>query len=173
MKRAFHGLTIVALGVLLSAPLGVSVTFAQRATGDVQLVNVVEKEIEVEEKGAKVKKLVPPGKVVPGDEVIYTTTYTNNGTRPADKVVITNPVPTHTRYRDGSATGAGTRIVFSVDGGKTYGLREKLTVATKDPGGTDIVRPATADDYTHIRWELRDAVAPGRNGFVRFRVVIK
>lgn len=173
MTGMVRSLSLVASGLTLFAALGAPVALAQRAGGGIQLVNVVEREIEIEEKGTTVKKLVAPGKVVPGDEVVYTTTYTNTGTRPAEKVVITNPVPTHTRYREGSALGAGTRIAFSVDGGKTYAPREKLSVTSRDASGKDIVRPATADDYTNIRWELTDAVAPGKSGFVRFRVVVK
>ncbi len=42
--------------------------------GTVQLTNLVQKEVQVEEGGQKVKKLVEPGKLTPGDEVVYTMT---------------------------------------------------------------------------------------------------
>lgn len=143
------------------------------AQQNVELVTKAEKEIEVEEKGAKVKKLVPPVKMVPGDDVIYTVTYTNKAKAPADSVVITNPVPQHTRYKDGSAAGEGANIVFSVDGGKTFATPDKLTVTIKDKSGKDITRPATAQEYTHIRWALKGSVAPGQSGTVRYRAVIQ
>ncbi|HTE16378.1 MAG TPA: hypothetical protein VK642_15000 [Burkholderiales bacterium] len=138
----------------------------------VELVTKAEREIEVIEKGVKVKKTGPPEKVVPGEEVTYTVAYTNKTGKPAEKIVITNPVPNHTRYRDGSAAGEGADITFSVDGGKNFAAPDRLTVAIKDKSGKDIVRPAVAQDYTHIRWVLKQSVAPGQSGSVRFRVVI-
>lgn len=138
----------------------------------VELVTRVEREIEVLEKGVKIKKTGPPEKVVPGDDVIYTVTYTNKTGKPADNITVTNPVPAHTRYRDGSAVGEGATITFSVDGGKTFATPDKLTVAIKDKSGKDITRPAAAADYTHIRWVLKQSVAPGQSGTVRFRAVV-
>jgi uncharacterized repeat protein (TIGR01451 family) len=168
MKSFTRFITICVLG--LSLLFAGSITRAQ-AQG-VELVTKAEKEVEVEELGAKVKKLVPPQKMVPGDDVLYTVTYTNKTTTPAEKVLITNAVPPHTRYKEGSAAGEGADITFSVDGGKTFAAPGKLTVSIKDKDGKAVVRPATAPDYTHIRWSLRDNVAPGRTGTVTFRVVI-
>jgi uncharacterized repeat protein (TIGR01451 family) len=138
----------------------------------VELVTKAEREVEVVEKGVKVRKLEPPVKMVPGDEVLYTLTYTNKTAKPAEKIAITNPMPKHTRYKEGSAAGDGTDITYSVDGGKTFATPDKLTVAIKDKSGKDSVRPAVAQDYTHIRWLLKQNVAPGQSGSVRFRVVI-
>ena len=138
----------------------------------VDLVTKAEREIEVIEKGAKIKKLVSPQKMVPGDEVIYTVSYTNKTGKPAEKVMVTNPVPKHTRYKDGSAAGDNTDITFSVDGGKTFATPDKLTVTIKDKAGKDNVRPAAGAEYTHIRWVLKQNVAPGQSGTVRFRAVI-
>lgn len=138
----------------------------------VELVTKVEREVEVVEKGAKIKKLVAPQKMVPGDEVLYTLTYTNKTAKPAENVAVTDPVPKDTRYKDGSAEGDGAIITYSVDGGKTFTTADKLTVAIKDKSGKDSVRPAVARDYTHIRWLLKQSVAPGQSGAVRFRVVI-
>lgn len=150
-----------------------SAAFAQRPSGTVELVNTVAKEVEVVEQGRKVKKLVPPTQVVPGDEVVYTLTYTNKGVQPAERVAIDNPVPTHTRYVDGSASGEGSAVTFSVDGGKSFAAPSALTVREKNNAGAEVVRPATAKDYTHIRWQLREPVAPGRSGYVRFKVAVQ
>ncbi len=138
----------------------------------VELVTKAEREIEVVEKGAKIKKLAPPQKMVPGDEVLYTVTYSNKTAKPADNVSVTSPVPKDTRYKDGSAEGEGATIAYSVDGGKTFATPDRLTVAFKDKVGKDSVRPAIAQDYTHIRWVIKQNVAPGQSGAVRFRVVI-
>ena len=138
----------------------------------VELVTKAEREVEVIEKSVKVKKVGPPEKIVPGDEVVYTVTYTNKTGKPAERIVITNPVPKHTRYKDGTAAGDGADITYSVDGGTAFATPDKLTVTIKDKSGKDIVRPAVAQDYTHIRWVLKQSVAPGQSGSVRFRAVI-
>ena len=110
--------------------------------------------------------------MVPGDELIYTVAYTNKTAKPAEKVMVTNPVPKHTRYKDGSAAGDNADITFSVDGGKTFATPDKLTVTIKDKAGKDNVRPAAGAEYTHIRWVLKQNVAPGQSGAVRFRAMI-
>jgi len=143
------------------------------ATGGVQLVNVAQKEVEIEEAGKRVRKLVEPGKMVPGDEVVYTISYVNKGARPAERVVVTNPVPQHTKMRGGSAEGANAEIVYSVDGGKTFAAPDKLTVSARDAKGAPVTRPAVAADFTHVRWTLKEPLAPGASGYVRFRTVIE
>ena len=154
----------------LSALFAGSVLTARAQT--VELVNKAEREIEVVEKGVKLKKLAPPEKMVPGDEVIYTVTYNNKTGKPAEKVLITNPLPKFTRYKDGSAAGDNSDITFSADGGKSFATPDKLIVTIKDKSGKDITRPAAAAEYTHIRWVIKQNVAPGQSGAVRFRAVI-
>jgi uncharacterized repeat protein (TIGR01451 family) len=166
MQRVNRSVVLaIASGLLLLS------AFAARAQ-NVELTTKAEREVEVIEKGVKVKKTGPPEKVVPGDEVLYTVAYTNKTGKPAEKFAITNPVPKNTRYKDGSAAGEGADITFSVDDGKTFATPDKLTVTIKDKSGKDIVRPATAADYTHIRWLLKQNVAPGQSGAVRFRAVV-
>lgn len=140
--------------------------------GGIELKSVAEVEEAVtNDKGEKEIRLVEASKarVVPGDEVIFTTYYTNLGKDPAGKVVITNPVPEHMLYVDGSAVGAGNRIIFSIDGGKSYGRPEELMVL--DSGGKK--RQAKASEYTHIRWEVKEAVLQGKSGSVRFRAQLE
>lgn len=168
MKNFTRFIFIVTLALLVPIAAGISRAHAQ----SVELATKAEKEIEVEEKGVKIKKAVPPQRMVPGDEVLYTVTYANKTAKPAERVIITNPVPRHTRYKEGSAAGEGTDITFSVDGGKTFAPRGRLTVSEKDKSGKEAARPATAQDYTHIRWTLKENVAPGRTGAVTFRAII-
>ena len=156
--------------------LSVAMIFASHAllarAQSVEVVQRAEREVEILEKGVKVKRSAPVEKVVPGDDVLYTLTYTNKTGKPAADVAITNPVPKHTRYKDGTAAGDGTVISFSVDGGKTFAAPEQLTVTIRDKSGKDITRPAVAQDYTHIRWVIKQTLAPGQSGSVRFRAVI-
>lgn len=140
-----------------------------QASGDIELRNVAEFEQEVKTPDGKVeKKRVPALKAVPGNEVIYTSTFRNNGRKPAANVAVVNPVPANTTYVGGSASGENTDIAFSVDGGRTWGPVEKLTVT----GADGKKRPAAAADITHIRWTYRGELPPGKQGAVGFRVVV-
>lgn len=141
---------------------------ASKGTIALEIKGQMEQEFR-NEKGEMAKRLVPITKIVPGDEVIYTISYHNTGKQPADKVVITDPIPDEVAYKDGSAFGPGTEIEFSVDGGKTWGKPETLKVK----GADGKLRAASGSDYSHARWTLLSAVAPGQKGFVRFRAVIE
>jgi uncharacterized repeat protein (TIGR01451 family) len=166
MQRICRYIVLTAMSGLWT--LAMSAAYAQT----VEIVQKAEREVEVLEKGVKVKKVAPVDKIVPGDEVTYTLTYTNKTGKPVNDLAVTNPVPKYTRYKDGTAAGDGAVIQFSVDGGKTYAAPGELAVVIKDKSGKDSQRPAVAQDYTHIRWVIKASVAPGQSGSVRFRVVI-
>jgi uncharacterized repeat protein (TIGR01451 family) len=115
------------------------------------------------------RKLVPAARVAPGSEITYVITYRNTGDKPAEKAVITNPVPKELIYKGGSAAGAQSKFEVSVDGGSTFGALPSLKVA--GAGGKQ--RPATAADVTHLRWTLLKPVPPGKEGTVRYKAVLK
>ena len=165
MKRIIS----VTLSFLLLAFTASSIVYAQ-AKGSIELRMTAEQEIEVvNADGEKEMRRIEAAKVVPGDEVIYTIHYMNAGAEPADSVVITNPIPIHMMYKEGSASGEGTAITFSVDGGKTYDLPENLIIL--DSKGKE--RPATASDYTHVRWTLTGSLLPETGGNVSFRAILE
>jgi uncharacterized repeat protein (TIGR01451 family) len=139
------------------------------AADTVEVKSIAEKEVETVKNGAKTTRRTPVDKAVPGDEIIYTTTFRNLAGQPAANIVITNPVPNDSVYKAGSAAGANTVITFSADGGKRYAAPAKLTVTTND-GKT---RPALPADYTHIRWTYQGALGAGKSGTVSFRAFIK
>ena len=134
----------------------------------VELKTSAQTEREVVEQGQKVKRVVPAGKVLPGDEVIWTITATNVCKTPTDNVVIANPVPEHMTYVAGSAMGTGTDIAYSLDGKEFKGAAD-LTVNAAD--GTK--RAARADEYRAIRWTYKNAFAPGATAYVRYRAVVQ
>ena len=141
---------------------------AQQA-GNIEVKNVAEVEIVTKDaKGKETLKRAPAGKVVPGDEVIYTTTFKNIGTKAASNITINNPIPANTSLTAGSVFGANTDITYSLDG-KVFATPDKLKVKNKE--GKDV--PATAADFTHIRWSLKGELAAGKTGEVGFRAVIK
>lgn len=140
------------------------------AEGTVHLQTSAQVEqIVLNDNGQTESRLVPVKTIVPGDEVIYTIMFTNNGDAQADTVVITDPVPEQMSYVEGSAFGGGTDILFSVDGGKIFAAPETLTVIDAD--GSQ--RSARAEDYTHIRWKMRNPLQPGKRGVARFRAQLR
>ncbi len=111
---------------------------------------------------------VTPDSITPGDKVGYRIIIENKGDKPADDIVLNNPVPENTLYVDGSARGANSSIVFSVDQGKTFATPEKLFIV-KD--GKKL--PATAKDYSNVRWVLTSSLKAGEKGSVQYIVQVK
>ena len=101
---------------------------------------------------------------MPGDDVVYTITFTNISDETAENIVITNPISGELTYVEGSAFGPGTRIEFSVDGGLSFAAANELTVSEDGE-----VRAARAEDFTHIRWVMQNELQAGAQGLARFR----
>ena len=165
MRTSFiaHLLAVAFVVQLIAVP-------AMAQQNPILVKNVAETEVEVKNaQGVVEKKRMPLDKATPGTEVIYTTTFANNGSKPAGNIAITNPVPANTTYVGGSAFGDNTDVTFSIDGGKTYAVADKLRVKT--PEGRE--RAALPADYTHIRWTYRGDLAPANTGSAGFRAVVK
>jgi uncharacterized repeat protein (TIGR01451 family) len=143
-----------------------SQAFAQ-AEGCIELKTTaqVEKEV-VNDKGEKTKVLVDAGKVVPGTEVVWTVTANNVCKQASDGVTINNAVPEHMTLVPNSAIGPGSDITFSVDG-KQFAPAGQLTVTENGAA-----RPARAEEFKHIRWQLKASLQPGASAFGRFRAVL-
>ena len=157
--------TLFYIGILF-----ILAAFTNQALAQIEVKTVAEIEVtETDKQGKKTVKRTAPTTVVPGTEVIYTITAKNTGAEAADNIMVTNPVPEHTVYIDGSAFGAGTNITFSVDGGKSFDQAKKLTV--KDAKGE--ARPAKAADYTHVRWTFQFSLQPGQEAPVWYRTRVK
>lgn len=126
--------------------------------GDVKVVKIVV------ENGKEKKVLSEPKVVVPGDRLIFSTGYRNNGAETVRDFVVTNPIPGGVML---APEGAGEHSV-SVDGGKTWGKLASLSVS--DSEGK--MRPAQAGDVTHIRWVLAE-VAPGAQGTLTYNAIVR
>jgi uncharacterized repeat protein (TIGR01451 family) len=109
-------------------------------------------------------ELVAPEGVVPGDTLVFTTSYRNEGASAVKDFVIVNPVPTDLVLTDEAATATE----VSVDGGAHWGRLAELKIVDADSQE----RPATAGDITHMRWVFA-SVAPSANGEVKFSARVR
>lgn len=153
------------LALLGGVPLSV-----HAAESAIKVTSTAQVEVEaIAKDGKKTLTRAPVAKAVPGTEVIYTTTFENTSNKPAESISINNPVPNDSEYKGGSAFGKNCEILFSVDGGKTFGHAEELKII----GADGKARAALPREYTHIRWNHKAKLAPGKSGEVGFRAVIK
>ena len=167
MKGLLATLRAAAGAALFVFPLA---ALAQAGSGALDLKTVVEKVVEVKAPDGTTKtELVPAAVAVPGDQVVYTVTFKNVGNQSADNIRITNPIPAEMQYVADTASGPGSDVLYSVDGGKTYGRAAELFVTESDGRK----RPAGPADYTHIRWVLKAPLAAGAQGFARFRATVR
>lgn len=96
--------------------------------------------------------------VQPGDVIRYTLSSENAGEQPAEKLVVTQPVPRQMVYRADSAKANGAKLTYSIDGGVTFSAQPMIEV--KLPDGTVEQQPAPAARYTHIRWDYGESLQP-------------
>ena len=152
---------IGALG--LAATLSLS-TGALAADGPVTLDSTVKLDKLVTEGGQTKHQLVEPKKVVPGNHLVFLTTYHNSGAKPVTRFVVTNPLPAAVVLAD-DATGG---FEASVDGGKSWGQLPALRL-DDGKGGK---RAAQASDVTHVRWVV-PVIAPGASGTREYHAVVR
>ncbi len=150
--------------VALMAMAGPALAAAQPEPSPVTLKGDVMLEKTVTENGVSTVQLAEPKVVIPGDHLLFTTRYRNEGAQPVTNFVVTNPLPSAVAL---SIEGAqGTEV--SVDGGKTWGQLGTLKVS----GSAGSERAATAGDVTHIRWTI-PAIAPGASGEVQYHGIVR
>jgi uncharacterized repeat protein (TIGR01451 family) len=159
----------ITLASLLLALGTAALAQAPAQRGNIELKNVAEVEVAVTGADGKVvKKRGPVEKAIPGTVVFYTSTFKNISARPAGNISINNPIPANTTLVPASAYGEGMDISYSADGGKAWAAADKVKVKGAD--GKE--RAAAVSEFTHIRWNLRGELAPGKQGEAGFRVVI-
>lgn len=119
--------------------------------------------------GRRIQRYVPAAVVNQGQVVFYTVQVRNPTSVPVRDAVIVQRIPANTTYVVDSAAGPSADVTFSVDGGESFWPEKELVVSKP---GTE-ARRATAQDYTHIRWQLRNALAPGAVALARFQAVFR
>ncbi|WP_396587129.1 hypothetical protein [Bermanella sp. R86510] len=129
-----------------------------------EMFEVVE---EQKNNGTSQLNWVAPDNIVPGDKVGYRIRFENTGADAADNIVVNNPIPENTFYIEGSARGANTDILFSVDG-NTFAEANQLFI---EKDGEQVL--ANAKDYSHVRWTLTQTLPAGESGSVQYVVQVK
>src|SRR5262249_51848416 len=95
----------------------------------------------------------------PGDEIRYSLVFTNTQQVAVKNVQFVDPIPQGMVFVLGSASIAQPgRVAYSIAGGKTYSAQP--TIETMEDGHK-VTKPAPRELYTHVRWTVLDAVAPG------------
>lgn len=107
-------------------------------------------------------RMVPAQRLSQGQVVHYTVRITNPTPVFANRVAVSQMIPVNTTYVPGSAVGPGADIEFSIDGGFTFAPAENLKLAD----GSSLAPP---ERYTHIRWLMRNPLAPNAMALARFR----
>ena len=143
---------------IIAAAFGLGVPTPAIAQEAVLLKGDVQIERTVSESGTTTTFLEDPASVVPGDRLLFTTSYKNQSDDAVEDFVVTNPLPEAIALAE---TGADFDV--SVDGGATFGPLPELSVQS-DEGS---VRQATLSDVTHVRWVLErlEAGATGTLGY--------
>jgi uncharacterized repeat protein (TIGR01451 family) len=155
----------------LAAVLLVALPLSAWAQPKIAISIKAQKEVTVTVQGKQVKKMIAAKGVQPGEEIVYTLSYTNSGNEPAKDVIISDPIPAGTAFIPGTASETGD-LAFSIDHGKSFKKPTLLTYELKSSDGQVQKRVATPEDYTDIRWTI-PSVAAGAKGSVTFKVKVK
>lgn len=110
--------------------------------------------------------------VQPGDVLRYKLSGENNSDRPIKNLVLLQPIPKQTVFVLSSATvPSGAKITYSIDAGKTFVAQP--TVQVKAANGTVETKPAPAEAYTHIRWDVNSPIAPATKLSATYQVKVR
>ncbi len=144
-------LGLAPLPALAQAPVAINASvFVERVQTDIN--------------GRERRTLSEAGRLASGDRLLFLLRYRNGGASPMQGFAVTNAVPSAIRVDPSDPA-----MQVSVDGGHNWGRLDDLTLRTPLGG----MRRATPDDVTHVRWTVKDAVAPGETGRISYRGVVR
>jgi uncharacterized repeat protein (TIGR01451 family) len=121
-----------------------------------------------------VKGVSPTGNQSPGTDLVYTISFSNTGALAARNLVITDPIPTFTDFKVGSATttlgttGLTVAVTYSNNGGTTY-VYTPVSAGGGAPAGYD-------RNVTNIKWTFTgnlSQTSPNNAGSTGFTVRIR
>lgn len=103
-----------------------------------------------------------------GDVIRYGLVFTNVTDAAVGRIEFKDEIPAGLRYVAGSARADrdDVTIQFSIDGGAIYSAQPLVAEIV---AGRRVLKPAPAERYTHIRWQLRGSIEPGARLMAEFR----
>jgi uncharacterized repeat protein (TIGR01451 family) len=111
-------------------------------------------------------------KVKSGDILRFTVSGKNEGTKAAQNFAVTQPVPRGTVLALNSAQASTpASVVYSIDQGKTFVAQPVVKVTLAD--GKVVEKPAPAEAYTHVRWQMPTALEPNANVATTYQVTVR
>ncbi|WP_371378353.1 hypothetical protein [Thalassotalea aquiviva] len=137
------------------------------AAPNVEIKQIVEKEITMIVDGVQVTKRVPASEIEPGAVLFFTLSYKNSGDQVATQVAIDSPIPEGTTYVLGSALGEGAKVLVKLTNETDY--QEEASAKVNFIDGETI--PAQASDISALRWIVAD-IPPASDGKVSFQVEV-
>ncbi|WP_295527235.1 hypothetical protein [Novosphingobium sp. Chol11] len=112
--------------------------------------------------GRTARTLERAERLQPGDRVIFVVNWKSARTR---EFTVTNPMPRAVSFQ---RSAVGDEEV-SVDGGRTWGDLETLTVRDRDGQ----LRHAVPEDVTHLRWRIPGEIAAQGEGQMIYRGIVR
>lgn len=115
--------------------------------------------------------------VVPGNLLRYRLTAKNHGNGSAKNLVLTQPIPPRTAFvgnsvalgdrANGSANASvNGQVTYSIDQGKTFTAQPMIQVKGK-------AQAAPASTYTHLRIQVKQAIAPQSTITAQYQVQVQ
>jgi len=133
-------------------------------------LQTIEKEVMIQnEDGTTEAKYVAADRISPGEKVLYSLNVANDGSEAATNLILVMPVPQEVKFINGSAQKTGSTVSYSVDGGQSFGAWSDLSVRQTDGR----IKRASAEDVTHIRWNVTGPIEPGTTDVLSFKGTLK
>lgn len=161
MKCKFSG------SALLSSLLLATSAWAQ----ETPLESSLESYLVVEEGGEE--RLMPAEEAGPEDTIEYRLLYTNVSDRMLSGLVVNGPIPDNTRYV-GDTDNASVAAEFTVSAGAGDDFQsEPYTRVVTDENGNQQEEVVPPEDYTRLRWEPVESIAPEQTQTYVYRVEVE
>lgn len=141
------------------------------AQPQLDLKTSVGKEVKVKKEGKLVTEVAAADQAGPKDTLVFTIKYTNSGDAVMTEPVIINPVPKGMIVKSKTPAGNNSEITASVDGGQSF-KPLPVMVQMKQPDGSLKSVPAKDEQYTHIRWAIKQPLQAGQSGEVSFKTKV-
>lgn len=146
---------------------------AQGGKPNVVVDVAVMKEVVVrDDQGTERVVLREVGSARPGDTLVYTITYTNQGDQPAINPRVQDEIPEGTQLVPDSWSIGGKALAVSIDGGGTfteYPVRRQVRLAD----GSLREQEVGPESYTHLQWSSNEPLPPGESREVSFKVIVR